>query len=52
MKVASYIRVAIEGQAKEGYSYRCAYVKLSMGIGFLEVEREYIESFSNRDISV
>jgi len=34
MKVALYIRVSTEDQAKEGYS--------------LEVQREYLESFAKR----
>ena len=35
MKVAIYTRVSTEDQAKEGYS--------------LEVQREYLEAFANRD---
>lgn len=35
MKIAIYIRVSTEDQAKEGYS--------------LEVQREYIESFAKRE---
>ena len=35
MKVAIYIRVSTEDQAKEGYS--------------LEVQREYLESFTKRE---
>jgi len=35
MKTALYLRVSTEDQAKEGYS--------------LEVQREYLESFANRE---
>ena len=35
MKIAIYIRVSTEDQAKEGYS--------------LEVQREYLESFAKRE---
>lgn len=35
MKVAIYLRVSTEDQAKEGYS--------------LEIQREYLESFANRE---